>query len=236
MKGICFKEPLFKAIIERRKDMTRRIINPQPITIRHIDTNDGYFKAGNHNSYLVHENKILHPKYKVGERIYLKEPYRIAPDANSIIYKYEHPTGRSYYLGCDMDDRPVTWKNKLFMPESAARHFIEITGVRAEKLQDISEEDCLREGIRKLPYTTGDGNTYYSYWNGISNQPRYNSKKDELFDDECCSGVCSKWTEEEAAKIVFSRLIDRINGKGTWDANPFVWVYDFKLVDSSLFN
>ena len=90
------------------------------------------------------------------------------------------------------------------MPESAARHFIKITGVRAERLQDISEEDCLKEGIEEV------------IWNGkiLKSSKHY------------FNGYESYGTPIEA----YAELIDRINGNGTFQRNPFVWVYDFKLI------
>lgn len=99
------------------------------------------------------------------------------------------------------------------MPSAAARHFIKITGVRAERLQDITEEDCFREGVfacgtHVLPEPVGAVNIY-----DISRDKAYTKK-------EC-------FTPRDA----YADLIDSINGKGTWDSNPFVWVYDYKLID-----
>lgn len=213
MKGICFKEPLFKSVVAGIKTQTRRIVvtpknayeglqritkNGNFISMRALDENGRAIKPGTEQEWTIN------PKYKVGERIYLKEPYRFAPDVDFIIYKYEHPTGMAVYPGCDKDDNSIKWKNKLFMPESAARHFIEITKVRAEMLQDISEEDCLLEGVRKF---TKD-NTVFKFgidgweWQGMPRNP----------------------------KDAYAKLIDEINGEGIFESNPFVWVYDFKLV------
>ena len=93
------------------------------------------------------------------------------------------------------------------MSASAARHFIKITGVRAERLQDITEEDCFREGITVCDY-------------GGMQCIVYGLQKGLFFDELRTTPIKA-----------YAALIDKINGKGTWDSNPFVWVYDYKLID-----
>lgn len=83
-------------------------------------------------------------------------------------------------------------------------HFIRITNFRIERLQNISDEDCLKEGIIKWDAGQEDI-PFYSY---------KNSKKND-FD-----------TPREA----YAALIDKVSGKGTWESNPYAFVYDFKLV------
>ena len=143
------------------------------------------------------------PKYKVGETVYLKEPYAVS--GKYIIYKLGSTIGQEF------DKAGIKWKNKLFMPESAARYFIEITGVRAERLQDISEEDCLKEGIEYNSNPFSECNTI-----GCSFGVKFPYN----------NGYVNYTTPRKA----YASLIDKINGKGTWERNPFVWVYDFKLL------
>lgn len=213
MKGICFIEPLFHKVVKGEKTQTRRIINIQPLDSRNWrvgTTMDSTAKEDREiigkNHYLLLENeytikesdgRYFTPKYKVGEKVYLKEPYFIFDEEdNSCFYKYlpkvDWLTDKEFLDNVNSISRLQGWKNKLFMPESAARYFIEITAVRAERLQDISEEDCIKEGI-----------TLY---------------------DESGKYLGHGYIDTYAA------LIDKINGKGTWEKNPFVWVYDFKLV------
>lgn len=213
MKGICFTEPLFHKVVKGKKTQTRRMINIQPPDNRNWRVGtlmDSTAKADkskigkNHyllleNEYTIKESLIKNcfsPKYKVGEKVYLKEPYSIIADYEKGLitkYKFDYPASFSH-----------KWSNKLFMPESAARYFIEITAVRAERLQDISDEDCIKEGIESF---TKDNQLYKFGLDGWdwSKMPR---------------------TPREA----YAALINRINGKGTWERNPFVWVYDFRLI------
>lgn len=91
------------------------------------------------------------------------------------------------------------WGNKMFVKAELMPHHIEITGIKVERLQDISGDDCLREGIK-----------------------RCNLNKKFAFDDKRAYNT---------AREAFAALIDKVSGKGTWDSNPWVFVYDFKLID-----
>jgi len=133
------------------------------------------------------------PRYKAGEIVYLKEPY--LPIMRTI-YKYD---------GGDYDPK-LKWKNKLFMMERYARYFIEITAVRCERLQDISDDDCLKEGIEEL--NAGEIIPNYQDYIQYSNGDEYNY---------------------DTPQKAYAALINKIYGKGTWESNPYVWVYDFKL-------
>ena len=123
MKGICFVEPLFNKVISEEKTQTRRIA---------IDSEVDLSLAGR-------EKLLSKARYRVGEVIYLKEPYCDDLVIEDIFYKYNNLN-----LGVSI------WKNKLFMPESAARYFIKISKVSLERLQEISREDCFKEGITQV--------------------------------------------------------------------------------------
>jgi hypothetical protein len=201
MKGICFIEPLSIAVINGTKLHTRRIITPQPNEIL-------YLGGGRYGSVTSHDRggmpnayDIIKPKYKVGEKVYLKEPYKVIDDV--VFYKYgEHK---------DISGKG-RWKNKLFMPADQARYFMEIIDVRCERLQDISDEDCIKEGIVYDGVSTDDNGKVTFSWlkNGLGN-------KDGEF----------LYKEPQKA---YADLIDSINGKGTWESNPYTWVYEFKLI------
>lgn len=193
MKGICFKEPLFHATVRGSKTQTRRIVKPQP--------DDGQIW----NSILGLEMK---PRYKNGELLYLKEPYIDDLSMDKTFYKFDKADflevqhKASYLFGTGVP--PTLWKNKLFMPQSAARYFIKITDVRFERLQEITEEDCIKEGIEAFT-------------------------KDERVFKYGLEGWA--WSDMPRSPIeAYARLIGQINGKGTWESNPFVFVYDYELM------
>jgi hypothetical protein len=200
MKGICFKEPLFHAVVNGTKTQTRRIIEPQP-----IDKPEFYAFFKRWVYWLFGEsNPVKKPRYKLGEKVYLKEPYyHFIPNSLEDAIGIRAKTFYKYYCGIETNHRDdKKWKNKLFMPAKYARYFIEITGVRCERLQDISDGDCEREGI--CPVWE---NGFIVAWSNKSDGKTYTTRKES-----------------------YAALIDKINGKNTWEINPFVWVYDFKLV------
>lgn len=166
--------------------------------------------------FLMHEGKYLKPRYKVGEIVYLKEPYALLKQSEivDVAYKYGYPNNlidniSRWKSNVIPNIHEIKWKNKLFMPERAARYFIKITGVRAELLQDISEEDCLKEGI-KIGRCGNENHWMKAFYAPGDNQPYM------------------------TARSAYEELINRINGKGTWNLNPYVWVYDFELTTSKI--
>lgn len=105
------------------------------------------------------------------------------------------------------------WKNKMFVRADLMLHHIRITNIKIERLQDISDEDCLREGVelntRQYEY---DGTKKYcvcglGHWRAIG---------------------C---TDFDTPREAFAALIDKVSGKGTWESNPYVFVYEFELID-----
>ena len=173
MKGIIFSEPLFHAVVEGRKTQTRRMRVAKEI--------------------LSGQEVEFSPRYKAGETVYLKEPYFIDIKGD-VCYKYEPQE-----LLIPMCTKNVKWQNKLFMPARYARYFIEITDLRCERLQQITDSDCVKEGICINP----------NYDEDVKNGLRISSS---------------------SYIVNYAELIDTINGKGTWESNPYVWVYSFKLL------
>ena len=97
------------------------------------------------------------------------------------------------------------WSNKMFVRAEDMPHHIRITKICIERLQDIKSEDCLKEGLWMAHDVGLEGTTYW--YHGLANS--------------------SFRTPQDA----YASLIDRISGKGTWDSNPYVFVYDFELID-----
>lgn len=100
------------------------------------------------------------------------------------------------------------WKNKMFVRADLMPHHIRITGIRVERLQDISDEDCFKEGAFESIIMGANGKLKEYYIEG---------PKD----------ICFGKTPREP----FATLIDCICGKGVFQSNPYVFVYDFELVD-----
>jgi hypothetical protein len=123
-------------------------------------------------------------------------------------YGASEQTIRNIIYKADFPNISVKWKPSLFMPKSACRLWLKVTNVRVEKLQDISEEDAINEGIidslLELPI---NAHHYHNYLATSQN------------DEEADSAIDS-----------YKSLWQKINGKDSWDANPFVWVYDFEVI------
>ena len=117
-------------------------------------------------------------------------------------------------FGLDEDGYPIMPKrsgffNKMFVKADLMPHHIRITEVKVERLQDISEADCLKEGIIKY---TKDGTVF-----------KYDlSDRFEMF----------SWQDmKRSPREAFSALIDKVSGKGMFASNPYVFAYEFELID-----
>lgn len=132
------------------------------------------------------------PLYKLNEVVAIKQAYNIALS----IIDWCH---RGLYK-----DEPG-WNNKMFVRADLMPHHIKITNIDVQNLQDISDDDCIKEGIKIgiNPY----GKHYY------------------YFDTE------NVRTFRITPRKAFEALIDKMSGKGTWDSNPLVWVYYYELLD-----
>lgn len=106
------------------------------------------------------------------------------------------------------------WKSAMFMPKSAARLFLEIEEVKVERLQDISQEDAIQEGILLKD------NFYHDYLGG-----------EGFLDTTTVSGGALGFKNTPAPIASFATLWQSINGEGSWQANPFVWAIRFRPIE-----
>lgn len=194
MKKIMFnnKYGLTQAVLEGRKTQTRRIAHAGyikfPYTCIGLNRND-------RNKLYLKNGKAIVAKshYKIGEEVAVAQRYNVViPSFFGSLEKIEEML---------FSDGLV---NKMFVKAELMPHRIRITNIRAERLQDISEEDCLAEGIWRANDVGLEGTTYW--YHGLANS--------------------SFRTPREA----YAALIDHISGKGTWASNPYVFVYEFELI------
>lgn len=145
-------------------------------------------------------------RYKVGEVLAVAQSYKDAGYKKG--YYRDEDTLIPLFRGDDKDNdiaaSPAGWENKMFVSSLLMPHHIRITDIRVERLQDISDEDCIKEGIFHNP-----DSPFSPY--GL----------------RCDTGmICLGDTPREA----FATLIDKVSGKGTWERNPYVFVYEFELI------
>lgn len=219
MQKIMFNDRygLTQAVLEGRKTQTRRLIEEKLLT--QIDSfQEEYFNATLDNlsgKELIDAYFVNYPNkfpYKLGEIVAVAQSYGTISESMSHCPSTEKALFycnimKSCYpkeeIPRDVEDI-AGWNNKMFVKPELMPHQIRITGIRVERLQDISDEDCLKEGIRR---------------HILKNIPMYYFCKANGDRENYLSAV-------EA----YAELIDKVSGKGTWEKNPYVFVYDFKLV------
>lgn len=203
-KKIMFndKNGLTQAVLEGRKTQTRRIIT-YPKTFKgknvcglwvyrwKVDGAITEICMYDEDEISIDGGQIL-PKYKVGEIVAVAQSY------NSFYNDECNP---------NLFPNGAGWTNKMYVKPELMPHQIRITNVRAEQLQDISDEDCLKEGIIKGKVGSEDTHFMDAYYIPT------------LKTDPFCT-----------PQGAYSYLINKISGKGTWENNPYVFVYDFELV------
>ena len=195
MKKIMFSDKygLTQAVLEGRKTQTRRIADTAG-RLRDITVRQALEEVNKGRACLFDEGRPLAlSAYKLGETIAIAQKYA------DLAYEGEffRLLGKVIFeKGC---------YNKMFVKADFMPHRIRITHIRVERLQDISEEDCIAEGVWRDDNVGLEGTTYW--YHGLANS--------------------SFRTPQQA----YASLIDRISGKGTWESNPYVFVYDFELID-----
>ena len=203
MKKLMFNDKycLTQAVLNGTKTMTRRKFtltldkNVDGKLIR-VHPSKVFFDNGkwlfDYEGRIYNLPKANYPRYEIGEVVAIAQSYKeIYPNADFEMID-----------GAFMTES-AGWTNKMFVRANLMKHHIKITDVKIERLQDISCENCLREGIKEIDIT------HY--------------RKRYVFGD--------RKIEYYIPREAFACLIDKISGKGTWENNPWVVVYSFELVD-----
>lgn len=183
------------AVIEGRKTRATQIMTGIDFPVNMVMGRALPDKDGKIYAVANGENIIVKLRYKVGEVVAVAQCYYNAFSSRCDIPVYGA-------------DRTPGWLNKMFVRADLMPHQIRITGIRCERLQDISDEDCMKEGVVAM----ADFKT------------RGCSRK--LFALPRCEYAQIFNTPRQA----FAALIDKVSGRGTWDRNPWVAVYEFELV------
>ena len=139
------------------------------------------------------------PPYIAGDILYVRETWAQAQNGE-YLYK-AHPM----YCGMDDADFPFAWKPSIHMPKTAARIFLEVTQVRKERLQDITEEDAKTEGAE-----------FYSPLD-LKQMPLSLVNVNQIL--------------KKTFRVGFYKIWQEINGKNRdahWNSNPTVWVIEFR--------
>lgn len=227
-RPILFSAPMVRAILDGRKTQTRRALKIQPTIIRDpFPTTDDvkhifrFKQSTGIYQCLGMQNLIDTCKFgKVGDRFWVREtwqhsnhPFGHLDQDCSIFYRADYWDDPH---GMDGEKSPEgkyrDWKPSIHMPRWASRIDLEITGVRVERLQDISEADAIAEGAKlfdNIPIGTPGP------------RPARWSMENPTNTDQCLS----------TAKWAFANFFQKINGGDAWNDNPWVWVIEFKRIN-----
>lgn len=197
-RPILFSGPMVRAILEGRKTQTRRIVKPKP-------------EFANKNGIPFFPSRGGPVDYRIcpfgtaGDRLWVREAFRVGFDENlgGCVIHYRaggskpEPQCRVRAL-----DEEGCYRPSIHMPRWASRITLEITGVKIERLNDIGEEDAVRDGCNSDMRLSAD------------------------------SPFSPAEVEGRTAVADFAGLWESINGPGSWEENPWVWAVEFRRVES----
>jgi hypothetical protein len=225
-RPILFSGAMVRALLDGRKTQTRRIVKPQPdfetarnalggdtsrATVAYDGTMGGIgLKRGTAIGYVF--PNIHCPHGKPGDRLWVRETWAqpTTLDPGPTVYRADYPACVPAGFESVPPAESITWKPSIHMPRALSRITLEVTGVRVERLQSISEADAIAEGVDRLaPYSI--------YWRDYQTH---------TFGPNCDDYTCLDAHES------YRSLWDSLNaarGYG-WDVNPWVWVVEFKRI------
>lgn len=233
-RPILFSGAMVRAILDGKKTQTRRVLNPQPgpevVALRHTATvkrtGKAQYTAYNVEGGVAYAFPAAHsvraeidcPYGQPGDRLWVRESFQplFADGFDHGDERLDYKTGAGYRVIYPATDGVVEWHHEddgvvtrvtpsIYMPRWACRLVLEVTDVRVERLQDISGEDSLAEGI-EIPRCACDA---------------------------CFMSSAPCTADSSEAVQAFRALWDSINAKRGfgWDTNPWVWVVSFRRLD-----
>lgn len=219
MKKIMFNDRfgLTQAVLDGRKTMTRRIMKVPKKFMGEEDLTLEYHQRLTENKHFYdcvvcdadgYELGQMPLPYEVGDVVAIAQSYKDAgyePGRNIPLKKHGGLQVRA--------DSLAGWTNKMFVKPELMPYRVQFYGIKFEHLQDISDEDCLREGIYEFhPYIDRNPNDKLKSYRFIDKKSKYG------------------YYQLSPARDCFAVLIDKVCGNGTWESNPWVCAYEFKLV------
>jgi hypothetical protein len=198
-KPILFSSPMVKAILDGRKTQTRRIMKPQPEHFEqypHWRWTTPQLRKDGLGPFAIDsgDRPGIFGKYVPGETLWVRETWGPRTEQGKPVESRHYVKYRADFIddsppadGMDWHTYEDKWRPSIFMPRWASRITLELTDVHVERVQDITGDDCLLEGIKP-------------------------------------QGIGS----DMAMVAAFRELWESINGKGSWESNPWVWVVSFR--------
>lgn len=234
-RPILFSGPLVRAILAGRKTETRRLVNRREshasplawetrwLDGRAVTSRDRWGDSIENRRHLVvaceNGTSIIHPRVEPNDILWVRETFAVHDlDFQEVTGKLDEKWPRRCVIyRADQGLDPSRWRPSIHMPRWAARIFLRVTDVRAERLQAIDDAGAIAEGIdghpcgETCPCCEGSGD--------FANDPRPGCKN------------CSSTGRVLVPRREFSRIWDAIYGNkpgASWDAGPWVWVIKFE--------
>lgn len=224
-RPINFSAPMVRALLSGEKTQTRRVVKQQPphghffhgvciCSTHRDDEGKAVWAADESSPFLRNTHRVRSHYGQPGDRLWVRETFMDLQGTG-----VEHSPGprgplRRYAYQADTPpgsrgdearkEYGLKWKPSINMPRAASRIILEVTDVRVERLNDISESDCWAEGIEEVMYDFDDA-----------------AQIDMANRLGCCI---------EDVKPLYALWWEREQGKGSWDANPWVWVVEHKRI------
>lgn len=211
MKPILFNADMVRAILDGRKTVTRRVVKLPKSIERDLEfredgsiwwqsDGDGYGDGGRFSDLGKCVKYFDLSPYRVGDILYVRETW--CKDAGRYLYRANYSDNEKFYMnGQEVD---IKWHPSIHMPRDAARIWLRVKNMRAERLQEITDDDIQREGVHGDPYTFAASEFY---------------DRPELKDNYSKAQFAGLWNNT-------IKPADR-NRYG-WAANPWVWVVEFE--------
>lgn len=203
-RPILFSAPMVRAILSGTKTQTRRVVKPAPQAdqiLKPLVGSSGFrfvMDATPLDAKNIRRIRWDYSYGQPGDRLWVRESYQRFSDDGQIMYRADPESFKSMNELKRDDCLEARWRPSIHMPRWASRITLEVTGVRVERLQDISEADAIAEGVRQY-----------------SALERIQAGQD-------------RW-----ARHAYRSLWESIDGPGSWDANPWVWVVEFKRAEGA---
>lgn len=210
-KPILFNTDMVRAIIDRRKTVTRRVLKPKYTNTQIIIKNGKAFETVG----TLATTTEIKPPYQVGDILYVRETWAYVQymDMSGYVYKASAQAER-VVCECANKGKPLKWSPSIHMPKEAARLFLRVTGVRVERLQDITEEQAIHEGIEPHMLLSNRAGTITEYR---------------------IPGTCDECPTARGAFFhLWNSTVKKSDlAKYGWAANPWVCVIEFEKVEVS---
>jgi hypothetical protein len=217
---------MVRATLADLKTVTRRIVKPEGAEqivpfIGADNQRTGEYGWCPHPCLITEH--IRCPYGQPGDRLWVRETWGVYHD--QYVMDADEPT---WWRATDEDATqagPTRWRPSIHMPRWRSRITLEVTGVRVERLQDIDEEQARAEGVIQVGYAPGENPRTIRCGNCGQHRSQHVGQALVCFGGHgtCFNGATLRGD--------FAQLWESINGPGSWEANPWVWVVEFKRIE-----